>query len=91
MSDQKLINALSDLLDVMTGRMDGEAAAIHNAVIVLNEAKAEQALASQQKPAPVLLTDEELFDIYKKHFELGPEKCLRAIESAALRKQGWGV
>lgn len=91
MSDQKLINALSDLLDVMTGRMDGEAAAIHNAVIVLNEAKAEQALASQPKPAPVLLTDEELDQPFIDCDALIDRKVARAIESAVLRKNGLGV
>ena len=45
-------------------------------------------VATSQSAA--LMSDEELFDIYKKHFELGPEKCLRAIESAVLRKNNLG-
>ena len=34
----KLLDALRDLLDVMTGKKTGELAAIHNAVLAINEA-----------------------------------------------------
>ena len=43
----------------------------------------EQAIASKPNPAPVLLTDDEIFEIYMA-------KLARAIESAVLRKNGWG-
>ena len=49
--------------------------------------------ASQPKPAPVLLTDEEIDDVYieGKRVWIGKLKIARAIESAVHRKNGWGV
>ena len=57
----------------------------------------EQALASQQKPAPVLLTDDEIAALWKAwpHQAItSAQKATlfaRAIESAVHRKNGWGV
>lgn len=52
----------------------------------------EQTLASQTKPAPVLLTDDEIAGMYIQggQFWLGKIDIARAIEVAVLKKNGWG-
>jgi hypothetical protein len=47
----------------------------------------QSALASQPKPATVLLTDDECREVD----QFLPLRSIRAIESAVLRKNGWGV
>lgn len=57
----------------------------------------QAAIASQPKPAPVLLTDEEKREILKGAFGIDPAfdghlmRMAADIESAAHRKNGWGV
>ena len=53
----------------------------------------EAFLASQPKPAPVLLTDDEIDQpfIERNRRKFIDRSVARAIEFAVLRKNGWGV
>jgi hypothetical protein len=97
MINEKLLKALSDLVDTMTGRMDGELVAFHNAIEVLHEAE-NHAAQHRNMVEPVRLTEDEIArfwmsrpSLYSGEMMLQLQDFGRAIESAVLKANGiWG-
>lgn len=64
--------------------------------LLIERVKNHVLVTPQPKPAPVLLTDDELEELWRDEWDgfVSFEEArivARAIESAVLRKQGWGV